>query len=118
MKQFDTPMNSNFGEGGGGASPAPAKDGQLQVALAVERVSALVKVDPKQVPFQTVPDGLFLLTFNDEKVGISDDQMVLFKARLKELLPEIGDTIDGIAEDASQKIGAVGHIVMLAEEAL
>ena len=32
-------------------------------------------------------------------------------------LPEIGATIDGIAEDASQIIGDVARIVWLAEEA-
>jgi hypothetical protein len=117
MKQFDTPMNSIPG-GGGGASAAPARDGQLQVALAVKRVSQLVQVDPTQTPFATVPDGLFLLTFDDPKVGISDQQMAFFKTALKGMLPEIGATIDAIAEDASQIIGGVGRIVMLAEAAL
>jgi len=117
MKQFDTPMNSIPG-GGGGASAAPARDGQLQVALAVAGVSKLVTVDPTQKPFGTDPDGLFLLTFNDPKVGISDLQMPFFKSILKVLLPEIADDIDKIAEKASQKIDDVANIVLVAEEAL
>jgi hypothetical protein len=99
----------------GGGKP---EDGQLQVALAVARVSSLVTVDPSQTPFRTTPDGLFLLAFNDNKVGISDDQMAFFKARLKEFLPEIGATIDGIPEDAAQIVGDVARIVWLAKEAL
>ena len=118
MKNFDTLRNVAGEAGGGGAGVAPARDGQLQVALAVERVSALVTVDATKTPFDTVPDLLFLRPFNDPKVGISDEQMAFFKARLKEFLPEIAATIDGIAEDATQKISAVARIVWLAEQAL
>lgn len=99
----------------GGGKP---EHGQLQVALAVSLVSSLVQVDVSQTPFRTTPAGLFLLAFNDNSVGISDEQMAFFKARLKELLPEIGVTIDGIAEDASQIVGDVARVVWLAEEAL
>jgi hypothetical protein len=116
MKNFDTPMGAAGGAAGGGGA-APTKNGQLEVALSVQAVSGLVKVDPSQMPFTTTPDGLFLLAFNDNKVGISDDQMAFFKATLKGFLPEIGEKIDGIAEDASQIIGDVAEIVWLAEEA-
>lgn len=117
MKNFDTLRNAAGEAGGGGAGVAPARDGQLQVALAVARVSALVTVDVSQTPFRTVPVGLFLRAFNDPQVGMADEQMVFFKARLKEFLPEIGPAIDGIAEDASQIIGDVARIVWLAEQA-
>jgi hypothetical protein len=97
----------------GGGKP---EDGLLQVALAVAQVSCLVTVDPSQRPFRTTPADLFLLAFNDSKVGISDEQMAFFKARLKQFLPEIGATIDGIPEDASQIVGHVARIVWLAKE--
>jgi hypothetical protein len=116
MRNFDTPMSApGVADAGGGSGP---KDGQLQVALSVARVSALVTVDATQTPFTTTPADLFLLAFNDNKVGISDEQMAFFKARLKQLLPEIGATIDRIPEDASQIIGDVGQIVLLAEQSL
>ena len=121
MRNFDTPMGAVGGaSAGGGAAPAgPAKkNGQLEVALAVKRVSDLITVDPSQTPFRTTPPNLFQLAFNDNKVGISDDEMEFFKARLKELLPEVSDTIDGIPADPSQIIGDVAQIVWLAEEAL
>jgi hypothetical protein len=117
MKNHDRPMNIAGTAAGGGGS-APARTGQLEVALAVARVSALVTVDPSQTPFKTVPAGLFLRTFGDAKIGITDEQMIFFKARLKALLPEIGATVDGIAEDATQTIGAVAQIVALAEASL
>jgi hypothetical protein len=117
MKNFDTPMGAAGGAPAGGGA-APVKNGELEVALSVARVSALVKVDPSQTPFRTTPPGLFGLAFNDNQVGISDDQMAFFKARLEELLPEIGDTIDGIPQDASQIIADVARIVWLALRAL
>ena len=97
---------------------AYCQDTRLQLALSVARVSALVQVDASKTPFQTVPDGLFLRAFNDNRVGISDEQMAFFKARLKDFLPEVGSTIDGIAEDSSQFIGDVARLVWLAEEAI
>lgn len=117
MRQFGVLMNAGVAAGGG-AGQALRKDGQLEVALSVKRVSSLVEVDASQTPFSTTPPGLFLLAFNDQRVGISDEQIAFFKTRLKELLPEIGATVDGIAEDAPQQIGSVAHIVLLAEEAL
>jgi hypothetical protein len=99
----------------GGGKP---EDGQLQVALAVAKVSRLVTVDASQPPFRTTPPDLFVLAFNDDKVGIGDEEMAFFKARLKQFLPEIGATIDGIPEDASQIIGDVARIVWLALAAL
>jgi hypothetical protein len=119
MKRFDVLMGTAGNAGGGaGAAAAPGRDGQLEVALSVARVSALVQVDASQTPFRTTPNGLFLRAFNDNQVGISDEQMAFFKARLKEFLPEIGATVDGIAEDASQIIGDVARIVRLAEAGL
>ena len=116
MRNFDTPMGAaGAAAAGGGAGP---KDGRLEVALSVARVSRLVQVDASQAPPQLTPPDLFLLAFNDNTIGVSDEQMSFFKAALKGFLPEIGATIDGIAEDASQKISAVARIVWLAEQAL
>jgi hypothetical protein len=112
MRNFDTPMSATGGaSAGGGASP---KTGELEVALAVQKTSAMVTLDLSQTPFGTTPPGLFGLAFNDNSVGISADQMEFFKARLKELLPEIADTIDGIPAEPSQIIGDVARIVWLA----
>lgn len=116
MRNFATPMNAAGGASAGG-SAAP-KNGELEVAPAVQKASGMVTIDPSQTPFGTTPPGLFRLAFNDDKVGISGDQMVFFKSRLKELLPGIGDTIDGIPADPSQIIGDVARIVWLALRAL
>ena len=114
-------MNGGGKTAAGGAAaggvPGP-KSGQLEVALSVARASSIVSVDSSQAPFQTTPPGLFLLAFNVAKVGISDEQMAFFKARLKQFLPETGATIDCIPEDASQIIGDVARIVWLALAAL
>jgi hypothetical protein len=104
-------MNAAGVAAGGGAAP---KNGELEVALAAQKVSGKITIDPSQTPFGTTPPGLFGLAFNDDKVGISGDQMEFFKARLKELLPEIADTIDTIPADPSQIIGDVARIVWLA----
>ncbi len=95
----------------------PPKDGRLEVALSVAKVSALVTVDPLKSS-HTIPQGLFLCAFNDKKVGITDEQMAFFKSRLKGFLPEIAPTIDAIHEDSSQIIEDVARIVWLAEQGL
>ena len=88
-------------------------DGSLEVCEAIAAVSGLVTIVSAE-PLKVNPLRLFLLPFNDEKVGISDDQMRVFKARLKALLPSIPSAIDGIAEDSSQIVGDVHQIVLLA----
>jgi hypothetical protein len=117
MRNFDTPMNAAGGAPAGGGA-APVTDGRLEVALSVARVSRLVQVDASQTPTQLTPPDLFLLAFNDNTVGISDEQMKVFKNTLKGFLPKIGAKIDGIAEDASQIVGDVADIVWLALQAL
>src|ERR1700721_1097354 len=80
------------------------KDGRLEVALAIAATTALVTVDASTTPFTTNPDDLFDRTFDDPKVGISDDQMAVFKANLTVLLPEITDDIAQIPENAALPI--------------
>jgi hypothetical protein len=70
------------------ASIQPA-DGRLQVALAVASVTSLVTVNASAVPFTTIPQYLFDLTFDDNTVGISEGQMPAFYAALTVLLPTI-----------------------------
>jgi hypothetical protein len=94
------------------ASVGP-KDGRLEVALAIAATTALVTVDASTTPFSTNPDDLFDRTFDDSKVGISDDQMAVFKANLTVLLPEITDDIAQIPENAALPIEKVAEFVRL-----
>ena len=88
-------------------------DGRLEVALAVASCTNLVTVDATTHPFTTVPDDLFDRTFSDPEVGMDDDQMRVFKACLKRLLPTISNDIDQIPENANQQIGQVAEYVRL-----
>jgi hypothetical protein len=88
-------------------------DGALQVALAVASVTTLVTVDSTQDPFVVDPDDLGSLTFGDPKVGMSDQQVAIFKANLKILLPQISKDIDQLPESASLAIGDVAEFVRL-----
>jgi hypothetical protein len=94
------------------ASMGP-KDGQLQIALAIAATTTLVTVNTTSIPFSVDPDDLFDLTFSDAKVGISDDQMPVFKANLTVLLSEITSDIAQIPENASLPIGKVADFVRL-----
>lgn len=89
------------------------QDGRIEIATAIAAVSSLVTVDASQHPFQTVPPNLFKLTFNDPSVGISDDQMPVFKADLTHLLPEIAADIMQIQENASLPIEQVAEFVQV-----
>lgn len=89
------------------------KDGRLEVALAISATTALVTVDASTTPFSTNPDDLFDRIFNDAKVGISDDQMAIFKANLTVLLPEITDDIAQIPENSALPIEKVAEFVRL-----
>jgi hypothetical protein len=90
------------------------KDGRLEVATAIADTSDLVTVDPTTDPFTTDPKDLFDLRFNDDQVGIDDNQMRLFKASLDELLPEISREIDRIPNNSNLLIEDVAEFVMLA----
>jgi len=92
------------------AALAP-EDGRLQVALAIAGVSSLVTVDATQHPFETDPDDLFDRTFNDSKVGLSDEQMPAFKGILSRHLPQIADDISQIPENAALPIEKVAELV-------
>jgi hypothetical protein len=85
--------------------------GALKVALAIQSVSSLVHVESTQPLIKTVPGDLFSLTFNDVKVGISNEQMSFFKVHLQQLLPQIAGTIAGIPEKASLRIEDVADFV-------
>jgi len=89
------------------------RDGRLEVALAIAATTALVTVDASTSPFTTAPDDLFDRTFNDSKIGISDDQMPVFKANLAVLLPDIAGDIDKIPDNAALPIEKVAEFVRL-----
>jgi hypothetical protein len=67
-----------------------------------------VTVDTTREPFTTKPSDLFALRFMD--VGITDEQMPLFREYLKQLLP-VHDYIDRIADDARLLIRDVVELV-------
>jgi hypothetical protein len=90
------------------------KDGRLEVATAVADTTDLVTVDPTTETFTTDPEDLFDLKFNDDQVGIDNNQMRLFKASLEELLPEITSDIERIPNNSNLVIEDVAEFVMLA----
>ncbi|MEK6286506.1 MAG: hypothetical protein AABO57_12255 [Acidobacteriota bacterium] len=90
------------------------EDGRLEVALAIARTSDLVTVDTQTDPVTVDPDDLFDRTFNDNGVGIDDDQMAVFKAELVKLLNEIESDINRIPENSNQVIEQVAEFVRLA----
>jgi len=91
----------------------PIKDGRFEVATAIADTTDLVTVNPTD-PFTTEPEDLFDLRFNDNRVGIDNSQMRLFKASLEELLPEITNDIERIPNNANLVIEDVAEFVMLA----
>lgn len=90
------------------------KDGRLEVATAIADTTSLVTVDPTTQPFTTDPADLFDLRFNDDQVGIDNNQMRFFKASLEELLPEITNSIEKIPNNSNLVIEDVAEFVMLA----
>jgi hypothetical protein len=94
--------------------PLIVTDGGLQVALAIASVTTLVTVDTTQDPFVVDPPDLGTLTFADPKVGMSDQQVGIFKATLKALLPQIAKDIDQLPDNANLVVGEVAEFVRLA----
>jgi hypothetical protein len=88
-------------------------DGSIQVVMAVASITNLVTVDTSQDPPAVSPANLGDLTFDDPAVGISDDQMPIFRANLKTLLPLIGDDIDQIPDNSKLPIAKVARFVQL-----
>ena len=88
-------------------------DGGVQVAMAIASVTTLVTVDTSQDPVVVTPDNLGDLTFDDPAVGMSDDQMPIFKANLKILLPLIADDISQIPDNSKLLISKVARFVQL-----
>jgi hypothetical protein len=89
-------------------------DGSLQVVLAIASVTTLVTVDSTQNPPVISPEDLGMLTFNDPAVGMTDEQVAIFKANLAIMLPEIAVDIRRIPDNANQNIGDVAQFVQLA----
>src|SRR5688500_1924013 len=94
--------------------------GGSEVALAISLTTSRVKVHLRRDGFGTEPGNLLALSFNDAKVGISDERMLVFKNHLKELLTEtadpvdvdrIRDGIDRVPSDARLIIGGVVELV-------
>ena len=90
------------------------KDGRLEVVTAIADTTDLVTVDPTTEPPTVVPENLFDRRFNDDRVGIDDSQMRLFKASLEELLPEISRDIERIPNNSNLLIDEVAEFVRLA----
>lgn len=89
-------------------------DGSLQVALAIASITQLVIVDASTDPFSVDPEDLFELKFNDNRVGLADDDMPIFKANLAEMLPSIREDIfEGIDDNANLDIALVVDFVTL-----
>lgn len=93
------------------ANTSGASDGRLQVALAIASVSSLVTVDATVHPFTTKPVDLFDRAFNDNQVGLDDEQMASFKASLSVLLPQIQSDIIQIPENSALEIEDVAEFV-------
>jgi hypothetical protein len=93
------------------ANSSGATDGRIQVALSIAAQSSLVTVDATAHPFATTPDDLFDLSFNDNTVGMNDDQMSPFKAGLTVMLPQIKEDISQIPENSSLVIEKVAEFV-------
>jgi hypothetical protein len=91
-------------------------DGRLEIAEAISTTTTKVSVDPTTTPFTTKPDDLFDLTFNDDNVGIDDeDLMKVFKAFLKRRLPSIAQLIeDKIPANPNLEIELVAQFVFAA----
>jgi hypothetical protein len=92
---------------------AQVTDGAIQIVMAIASVTTLVTVDLTQDPPVFDPEDLGSLTFNDPRVGMSDEQMAMFKANLKFLLPQIVDEIDQIPDNANLTIADVARFVQL-----
>ena len=88
-------------------------DGRLQVALAIAGVSSLVTVDATKHPFETSPDDLFDLLFNDPTVGLADEQMPALRANLTALLPGIAVDIAQLPDNASLPIEKTAEFIRL-----
>ena len=88
-------------------------DGAIQIVIATASVTTLVTVDTTQDPPAFEPSDLGTLTFNDPRVGMTDQGVAIFKANLKILLPQIVDDIDQIPDNASLNIGDVARFVQL-----
>lgn len=97
------------------ALPTPVTDGALQLCLALTSVTNLVTVDAAAEPFAVTPEDLFERTFDDPRVGVSHQQMPIFKANLAGLLPRsVAPEIARIADHAGLLIGDVADLVAAA----
>jgi hypothetical protein len=94
-----------------------SKTGRLEVAEAIAAVSGLVTVTLLgNDDFNVDPDDLFDLTFDDPKVGFSNNDMKDFRAALKTLLKGRGvnNSINQIPDNAAVGIGKIATIIRLA----
>jgi len=96
---------------------ARVTDGAIQVVIAIASVTTLVTVDTTQDPPIFDPDDLGTLTFGDPRVGLTDDGVAIFKANLKNLLPQIASDIDQIPDNSNLNIGDVARFVQLSLQA-
>ncbi|MBM3795008.1 MAG: hypothetical protein FJW31_13270 [Acidobacteria bacterium] len=97
------------------APPVAVTDGALQVCFALASVTNLVTVDAAAEPFAVAPDDVFARTFDDLRVGLSHQQMPIFKANLAGLLPRpLAPDVARIADDAGLAIGDVADFIAAA----
>ena len=80
---------------------------ELIIALIIRDLSDLVQMSDSGI----TPDDLFSRTFNDPKVGLSNEQMPFFKANLAAALPQAAQDIARIDENAALSIGEVADLV-------
>jgi hypothetical protein len=84
---------------------------ELIIALVLQDLTDLVNVDESANPPTVSPDDLFTLTFDDPKVGLSNEQMPFFKTNLAAALPEAAEDIALIDDNASLQISQVDDLV-------
>jgi hypothetical protein len=93
------------------ATPVPSVDGSLKVILAIASITDLVTVNLSTTPPTFKPANLDTLALNDAAVGISDEQMPIFRANLREMLPQIASAIDQIPDNASATVDQIAEVV-------
>lgn len=83
----------------------------LIIALVLHELTELVTVDQSVSPPVVSPEDLFTLTFDHPRVGLSNEQMALFKRDLAIALPQADGDIALLDANAHLQIGAVGDFI-------
>jgi hypothetical protein len=86
-------------------------NGSLKLLLAIASITNLVTVDLSKNPPTFKPANLDTLALDDPTVGISDGQMPILKANLKQMLPQIAADIDQIPDNAAVTVDQLADLV-------